>query len=181
VTLTVNRIGLAVSYFHCATARKRWLAFLRNHRSAKATFRAKRHQERKSKTGWRRRLDSNARLRIARDHLTRFGLIKGDAVDPVAVGMKLARGFRLIGVSGVISKALAALDVACWDALVVRKNVLFRYWPTLNGTDPMDLSHMIAIRPPSLVMSTNCHVNSSTVYGSVSTFIAERATSFSGV
>src|SRR4029077_16768822 len=116
-----------------------------------------------------------------RDHLTRFGLNKGDAVDSVAVGMKLARRFRLIGVSGVISQALAALDVACRDALVVRKNVLFRYWPTLNGTDPMDLSHMIAIRPPSLVMSTNCHVNSSTVYGSVSTFIAARATSFSGV
>ena len=127
-------------------------------------------------------MDSNARLRIARDHLTRFGLNKGDAVDSVAVGMKLARRFRLIGVSGVISQALAALDVACWDALIVRrKNVLFRYWPTLNGTDPMDLSHMIAIRPPSLVMSTNCHVNSSTVYGSVSTFIAERAMSFSGV
>ena len=43
--------------------------------------------------------------------------IKGDAVDPVEIGAKLLRQFRLIGAQGVIWMAMAGLDVACWDAL----------------------------------------------------------------
>jgi mandelate racemase len=48
------------------------------------------------------------------DLLTR---IKGDMVDPVEIGAKLLRQFRLIGAQGVIWMAMAGLDVACWDAL----------------------------------------------------------------
>ena len=44
-------------------------------------------------------------------------LVKGDAVDPVEIGAKLLRQFRLIGAQGVIWMAMAGLDVACWDAL----------------------------------------------------------------
>ena len=46
-----------------------------------------------------------------------LALIKGDAVDPVEIGAKLLRQFRLIGAQGVIWMAMAGLDVACWDAL----------------------------------------------------------------
>lgn len=42
---------------------------------------------------------------------------KGDAIAPAEIGAKLLRRFRLIGAQGVIWMALAALDVACWDAL----------------------------------------------------------------
>ena len=44
-------------------------------------------------------------------------LIKGDTVDPVEIGTKLQRQFRLIGAQGVVWMAMAGLDVACWDAL----------------------------------------------------------------
>jgi mandelate racemase len=44
-------------------------------------------------------------------------LVKGDTVDPVEIGAKLLRQFRLIGAQGVIWMAMAGLDVACWDAL----------------------------------------------------------------
>jgi mandelate racemase len=43
--------------------------------------------------------------------------IKGYAVDPLQIGAKLLRQFRLIGAQGVIWMAMAGLDVACWDAL----------------------------------------------------------------
>jgi mandelate racemase len=46
-----------------------------------------------------------------------LALVKGDAVDPVQIGTKLLRQFRLIGAQGVIWMAMAGLDVACWDAL----------------------------------------------------------------
>jgi mandelate racemase len=46
-----------------------------------------------------------------------LGLVKGDRVAPHEISLKLARRFRLIGMRGIISAALSALDVACWDAL----------------------------------------------------------------
>jgi mandelate racemase len=52
--------------------------------------------------------------RVLDDLLSR---IKGDTVDPVEIGAKLLRQFRLIGAQGVIWMAMAGLDVACWDAL----------------------------------------------------------------
>jgi mandelate racemase len=45
--------------------------------------------------------------------------IKGERVDPAELSAKLRRHFRLIAVSGVVGLALAALDVACWDAMAI--------------------------------------------------------------
>jgi mandelate racemase len=46
-------------------------------------------------------------------------LIKGDAVIPLELSCKLATRFALIGVQGIVRMAVAALDVATWDALAV--------------------------------------------------------------
>jgi len=45
--------------------------------------------------------------------------IQGDAVSPLEISAKLTRQFRLVGVRGVVSMAMAGLDVACWDALAI--------------------------------------------------------------
>lgn len=44
-------------------------------------------------------------------------LVKGDALAPAAVEQKLARRFRLLGTQGLVGIALAAIDMALWDAL----------------------------------------------------------------
>ena len=49
--------------------------------------------------------------------------VNGDAVAPVDLNAKLARHFRLLGVRGVVTMALAGLDAACWDALAVAAGV----------------------------------------------------------
>ena len=46
-----------------------------------------------------------------------FALIKGDPVDPAAIGSKLLRATRLIGAQGIVWMALAAIDILCWDVL----------------------------------------------------------------
>ena len=48
-----------------------------------------------------------------------LGLVKGDRVAPLEIVAKAGQRFRLIGATGIISMALAALDIACWDALAV--------------------------------------------------------------
>jgi mandelate racemase len=45
--------------------------------------------------------------------------VKGDVVAPVDLWKKLAKGFTLIGVQGIVRMAMAGLDVACWDALAI--------------------------------------------------------------
>jgi mandelate racemase len=45
--------------------------------------------------------------------------VEGDLVAPVEIAAKLARRYTLIGVQGIVRMALAALDVACWDALSI--------------------------------------------------------------
>ncbi|HVY04658.1 MAG TPA: enolase C-terminal domain-like protein [Burkholderiales bacterium] len=45
--------------------------------------------------------------------------IRHDAVAPQDIAAKLARQYRLVGVRGVVSMAMAGLDVACWDALAI--------------------------------------------------------------
>jgi len=45
--------------------------------------------------------------------------IKGDTVDPAALGAKLAGRYALIGVQGIVRMALAGIDVACWDAVAL--------------------------------------------------------------
>jgi mandelate racemase len=49
--------------------------------------------------------------------------VNGDAVAPVDLNAKLARHFRLLGVRGVVTMALAGFDAACWDALAVAAGV----------------------------------------------------------
>jgi len=44
-------------------------------------------------------------------------LVKGDVLAPAEVEQKLARGFRLLGTQGLVGIALAAIDMALWDAL----------------------------------------------------------------
>jgi len=49
--------------------------------------------------------------------------VKGDRVDPIVLRAKLARHFRLLGVHGMVTMALAGLDAACWDARAVAAGV----------------------------------------------------------
>jgi len=45
--------------------------------------------------------------------------VQGQAVAPVELAATLAKRYTLIGVQGIVRMALAALDVACWDALAI--------------------------------------------------------------
>src|SRR5258705_2451438 len=49
--------------------------------------------------------------------------VKGDRVDPIVLRAKLARQFRLLGVHGIVTMALAGLDAACWDARAIAGGV----------------------------------------------------------
>lgn len=49
--------------------------------------------------------------------------VKGDPVAPVDVNAKLGRHFKLLGVRGIVTMALAGLDGACWDALATAAGV----------------------------------------------------------
>jgi mandelate racemase len=44
-------------------------------------------------------------------------LVKGEALAPREINQKLARRFRLLGTQGLVGMALAAIDMALWDAL----------------------------------------------------------------
>ena len=44
-------------------------------------------------------------------------MVKGDAVAPVALAAKFDQRFRLLGPQGLVGIALAALDMAAWDAI----------------------------------------------------------------
>jgi mandelate racemase len=44
-------------------------------------------------------------------------LVVGDALAPLEIEQKLTRRFRLLGTQGLVGMALAALDMALWDAL----------------------------------------------------------------
>jgi mandelate racemase len=43
-------------------------------------------------------------------------LLVGDFLAPVTIEQKLAKQFRLLGTQGLIGMALAAIDMALWDA-----------------------------------------------------------------
>ena len=49
--------------------------------------------------------------------------LKGDRVAPIDLNAKLGRHFKLLGVRGIVTMALAGLDGACWDALAVAAGV----------------------------------------------------------
>jgi mandelate racemase len=59
--------------------------------------------------------------------------VKGDRVAPVDLWAKLAQRFALIGAQGIVRMAMAALDVAAWDALAIASNVPLA---TLMGSAP---------------------------------------------
>jgi mandelate racemase len=44
-------------------------------------------------------------------------LVKGESLAPAEIEQKLARRFRLLGPQGLVGIALAAIDMALWDAL----------------------------------------------------------------
>jgi mandelate racemase len=44
-------------------------------------------------------------------------LVKGEALAPVEIEQKLSKRLRLLGTQGLVGMALAALDMALWDAL----------------------------------------------------------------
>jgi mandelate racemase len=44
-------------------------------------------------------------------------LIRGDVLAPVEIEQKLVKRFRLLGTQGLVGMALAAIDMALWDAL----------------------------------------------------------------
>jgi mandelate racemase len=44
-------------------------------------------------------------------------LVKGEALAPAEIEQQLARRFRLLGTQGLVGIALAAVDMALWDAL----------------------------------------------------------------
>lgn len=44
-------------------------------------------------------------------------LIKGDRIAPAEIEQKLTKRFRLLGTQGLVGMALAAIDMALWDAL----------------------------------------------------------------
>lgn len=44
-------------------------------------------------------------------------LVKGETLAPADIEQKLARRFRLLGTQGLVGMALAAIDMALWDAL----------------------------------------------------------------
>jgi mandelate racemase len=43
--------------------------------------------------------------------------VKGERLAPLELWKKLAKGYTLIGVQGIVRMAMAGFDVACWDAL----------------------------------------------------------------
>jgi mandelate racemase len=44
-------------------------------------------------------------------------LVKGEPLAPAAIAQKLSKRFRLLGTQGLVGIALAAIDMALWDAL----------------------------------------------------------------
>lgn len=51
------------------------------------------------------------------------GLVRGDAVAPVAIDQKLHARAKLIGAHGLVGMALAGIEMACWDALAIARGV----------------------------------------------------------
>lgn len=50
-------------------------------------------------------------------------IIKGDELAPYEIEQKLSRRFRLLGTQGLVGMALAAVDMALWDALARRQKL----------------------------------------------------------
>jgi mandelate racemase len=78
-----------------------------------------------------------------------LAVIKGDEVDPRRIGAKLGRYFCLVGASGIVGMALAAVDVACWDALAAAAGTpLVRYLGGNPGAIPAYNSNGLGLMSP---------------------------------
>jgi mandelate racemase len=65
-----------------------------------------------------------AALKPTADLIRNVGeLIKGEPLAPATIESKLAKRFRLLGTQGLVGIALAAIDMALWDALARSHNV----------------------------------------------------------
>jgi mandelate racemase len=62
--------------------------------------------------------------------------IAGESVVPASIAARLERRFTLIGVTGIVRMALAALDMAAWDALAIAAGVPLA---RLLGSEPRRL------------------------------------------
>lgn len=59
-----------------------------------------------------------AALKPTADLIRNFeALVKGEDLAPAEIEQKLAKRFRLLGTQGLVGMALAAIDMALWDAL----------------------------------------------------------------
>jgi len=75
--------------------------------------------------------------------------IKGDPVVPHDVAAKLARCFCLIGTTGIVSMALAGIDVACWDALALATGMpLYEFLGGISQAIPAYNSNGLGLMPP---------------------------------
>ena len=65
-----------------------------------------------------------AALKPTADLIQNFeALVQGDTLAPLEVEQKLAKRFRLLGTQGLVGMALAAIDMALWDALARLNNM----------------------------------------------------------
>jgi mandelate racemase len=85
---------------------------------------------------------------IARIFEEVLDFIKGDAIEPAALAIKLARRFHLIGTTGLICQALATLDVACRDALSIAAEMpLVRFLGSIRRAIPAYNSTGLGLMP----------------------------------
>lgn len=61
---------------------------------------------------------TSAALKPTAELVRNFGaLVQGDPLAPADIEQRLAKRFRLLGMQGLVGMALAAIDMALWDAL----------------------------------------------------------------
>ncbi len=75
--------------------------------------------------------------------------VRGEPVAPAVLGPRLARRYALLGVAGPVRMALAALDMALWDAVAVAAGLPLA---TLLGAAPRPVpaydSRGLGLKPP---------------------------------
>ena len=65
-----------------------------------------------------------AALKPTADLIRNFeALVKGEVLSPQEIGLKLANRFKLLGTQGLVGIALAAIDMALWDAFARMQNL----------------------------------------------------------
>lgn len=76
--------------------------------------------------------------------------LRGELVEPAVIAGKLNAQFKLVGIHGIVAMALAAIDVACWDALAVSADLpLATLLGATRGSIPAYNSNGLSIGPPA--------------------------------